>query len=406
VSLLILLWAMSPAGWERAIEVPHPGRVAVVLDRIVYAAAEPDLHDVRVVDEQGRLVSFILDRATTVAQARLEAATINHEFETGRSESLTLDFGRAVRKEALVLSLSGDDFRRRVSVAGSDDGRAFTTLTDDAYVFAVPGEPAARFESVRLPENDRRYLRVTVYRGEGDRERPRILSVVALAGPKRLAQTEAFTPRVSRFEDPERRESQFVLDLGVRAQPFEEIRLGVGEASFFRDVVVEARRDDVAPRREGEARGTRWVRLGEAAVYQYVENGQPRKQTAIVLCGRERALRLRVRNRDDRPLGIGSITVLVPLERVLFEALSGHAYRLRYGGSPVGAPEFDLEHTTGGAASFGASAFEARLGEPLPLPEGADERPWTERHPRLLWLGLLVVVAGLALVTLRALRSA
>lgn len=394
------------AAWERPIDIAQPGRVAVVVDRHVYGAAQPDLHDLRVLDEQGRLVPFVLDQASFTVETRLEGAVLNREFEKGRSESLTLDFGRAVRKNALALTLAGDNFRRRVSVEGSDDGRLFNSLTDDAYVFAVPGNPPARFETVRLPENDRRFLRVTVHHDAEDPRRVEILAAAALAGPRRVARTETLTPQLSRFEDPERRETQLVLDLGVRDQPFEEIRLDVADASFFRRVVVEARRDDVAPRSDGEARAARWVSLGEAALYRYVENGQLREQASIVLTGRERALRLRVRNRDDRPLAIRAVTLQAPVERVLFEAASGHSYRLRYGGSPAAAPEFDLRRTAGDPASFGAAATEARLGEPRRVAEGADTRPWTERHPRVLWAGLVLVVAALGAVTWRALRSA
>ena len=60
---------------------------------------------------------------------------------------------RAARSR-LRLRLSGDNFRRAVSVAGSADGREWTTLVDEAWVFAVPGAEAARYETVDLPTND------------------------------------------------------------------------------------------------------------------------------------------------------------------------------------------------------------------------------------------------------------
>lgn len=401
-----LVLALAAATWERPVESIQAGRTAIVLDRHVHAEARPDLQDLRVVDEQGRLVPFLLEQATIAADTRLEGAVLNREFVAGRTESLTVDFGAAIRKTAIVLSLSGDNFRRRVSVEGSDDGHTFWALVDDAYVFAVPGNPPARFETVRFPENDRRYLRVTVHRGDGDRKRFEILSVSAVAAPRRVARTETLQPALSRFEDPERHETQLILDLGGRAQPFETIRLDVADASFFRGVVVEARRDDVAPRSDGEPRAARWAGLGEAAVYRYTENGQLREQATIVVAGRERALRLRIANRDDQPLQIRSASVEVPIERVLFEALPGQGYRLRYGGAPGAAPQFDLSRTAGDPASYGVNAVEARLGPPRAVAEGADTRPWTERHPRLLWAGLLLVVAALGAVTFRALRAA
>jgi hypothetical protein len=401
-ALLLVLFAS--ATWEQPIEVSQPGRLAVVIDRHVYAKARPDLADLRVVDESGRLVAYLLERTSTVAISPLQPAPLNREFEKGRSESVTLDFGGVVKKHALQLRLSGDNFRRHVSVEGSDDGRSWSTLTEDAYVFAVPGVPAARFETVRFPENDRRYLRVRVEYDEPGTRRIEILSVLGLAGPQRVASTSLLRPRLTRIEDPGRHETQVVLDLAVRAQPFEEFRLEIDAASFFRAVSVEGRRDP-APAAAGQLpEPLRWAALGEAAVYRYTEHGRVREQLGIVLQGRERAVRLRLHNRDDQPLAISSVSVLVPIERVLFEAHSGRSYRLQYGAPNATAPSFDLARTAGDPASWGASASVVGLGAARPIAPGQDTRPWTERHPRLLWIGLVAVVAALGSITWRALR--
>lgn len=397
---------LAAGAWERAIDVGNGGRVAVVVDRQVRTRAQPDLGDVRILDEQGHLVPFLVERFTTAARTRLEPRLLNREFVRGQQESVTLDFGEAVAKDSLVLALSGENFRRRVTVEAGDDGRTFTTLTDDAYVFAIPGSPPSRFETVRLSGSDRRYLRVVVHHGDGDKPRFDIVSAFAEGGPRRIGRSETLTPRMTRFEDPSLHETQLVLDLEGRGQPFETILLDVGEASFFRSVAVEARRDDVAPRADGAVPAGRWVGLGDAAVYRYTENGQLRQQTAIHVSGRERALRLRIRNRDDRPLDVKAVRVVAPVERLLFEAQPGHAYRLRYGGAEAGTPEFDLARTAGDPAAYGAAAVEARLQEPRAVAAGADTRPWTERHPRLLWSALILVVAALGAVTWRALRAA
>ena len=336
----------------------------------------------------------------------MQPALLNREFEKGRSESVTLDFGGAVKKHALQLSLSGDNFRRHVSVEGSDDGRAWSTLTDDAYVFAVPGIPASRFETVRFPENDRRYLRVRVDYDEADTRRVEIRSVLGLTGPQRVASTSILKPRLTRIEDPDHHETQLVLDLGVRAQPFEEIRLETSAPSFFRAASVEARRDST-PRLAGQTpEPVRWVSLGDACVYRYTEHGRVREQLSIVLQGRERAVRVRLRNRDDQPLAITGATVVVPVERVLFEAQAGRSYRLQYGDATAVAPSFDLTRTAGDPAAWGAAASVVALGSARPLAPGQDTRPWTERHPRLLWIGLLAVVGALGSITWRALRTA
>jgi len=402
----LLLLVLASAGWQRPIEVAQPGRVAVTIDGPLYAEARVDLADLRVVDDQGRLVPFLIERTTSITPTPLQPALLNREFEKGRSESVTLDFGGATKKYALQLSLSGDNFRRHVRVEASDDARAWSTLTDDAYVFAVPGIPPSRFETVRFPENDRRYLRVRVDYAEAETRRVEIQSVLGLAGTQRVASTRILKPRLTRVEDPERHETQLVLDLGVRAQPFEEIRLETDAPSFFRATIVEARRDS-SPAQPGQTpEPVRWVRLGDAAVYRYTEHGRVREQLGIMLKGRERAVRVRLRNRDDQPLPITGASVVVPVERLLFEAQAGRGYRLQYGDATRGAPSFDLTRTAGDPAAWGVAASVAGLGPARPLAPGQDTRPWTERHPRLLWIGLVAVVGALGSITWGALRSA
>jgi hypothetical protein len=46
------------------------------------------------------------------------------------------------------------------------------------------------------------------------------------------------------------------------------------------------------------------------------------------------------------------------------------------------------------------------LQPPVRVPAASDLPPWTERHPALLWAGLVATVLVLGLVTRRALRAA
>ena len=91
----------------------------------------------------------------------------------------------------------------------------------------------------------------------------------------------------------------------------------------------------------------------------------------------------------------------VPVERVLFEAESGAEYRLTYGAPGLTAPDYDLGRTLGDEPESSL----ADLGSPVRREVEADVLPWSERHPALLWVGLLLVVAALGAVTWRALRS-
>ncbi len=408
--LVSVALADDPPRFARTIALQAPGRVAVGRDRAVYAEARADLADLRVQDDVGTLVPFVIDCDPGGPPRRLSPRVSNRAFVAGRVATATLDFGERIRKSALRLSLPGDNFRRRVVVEGGNDGRVFETLVDDAWVFAIPGAPGSRYERVALPEGDHRYLRVTVHLGPEDPKRIEIGDVSAEGDIGRPAPGRPLRLPMRRIENAERQETLLVCDLPGARHPFRDVRIEVATPSFLRSVVVEAQRVPPPPvgRREGEPRlEVGWQPLGEGVVYRYESGGRLYENLTVSASGRERRLRLRIFNRDDAPLEIRGGSIFVPRERVLFVAAPGRAYRLSYGSQRATAPSFDLQRTVGDPRAWAASAGEGGLGPPLRTDaRSAAQRPWTERHPSLLWAGLVFVALALGALTWRALRDA
>jgi hypothetical protein len=401
--LAIAFLAASPhPSVVRGIEAT-PGRVAVVLDRDVYDVSREDLGDLRVLDGADRLVPYVLDRGRETP-TRITPRVIDRAFTRGTLERATLDFGTRTWKRELTLPLSGDNFRRRVIVEGSDDGTGWVTLTDSAYVFAIPGSISARYESVAIPENEQRYLRVTVLHGEGDPDRIEVYGIGAATTGRREGPSNILSPRALREEDTRRHETLVTLDLGARHQPFRGIVLEADDPRFMRGVSVEARREGRRARPGEEVQPAYWVSVGEGCIYRYDDAGRRLESLRIDVNGREQTLRLRIRNADDSPLRLGPIRVVAPVERVLFEAAAGESYTLAYGTEGLGPPTFDLARTMGDLDAWGASAMPGRLAGPA-LVTREGRLPWTEAHPGLLWAGLVVAVAVLGWLTQRALRA-
>ena len=394
--------APSPPAYERAIEVDAPGRVTARLDREVYEGARADLGDLRVLDLRGRDVPYLIDRAEPPGLAEARPAIRNRGWNADGAATAVLDFGRRLGKRRLQLRLSGDNFRRRVSVEGGDDGARWVTVVDEAWVFAIPGEAPARYETVDLPENDFPLLRVVAHPAPGEKGRPSI-DDAWVAGDGRPSRGEERLPvRWSEAQDPKARETWLTLDTGARYQPFQAVELDVEDERFFREALVEVRHDPRTP--QG---AVWWEEVGRGALYR-LEHGEKRRECLrIEARGRERALRVRVRNLDDRPLRLHGVAVRVPVERLLFEVERPGRYRLTYGSPDRTAPSYDLARTAGDLVAWSEAAQPARLGSPRRLgTTREDDRPWTERHPSLLWGGLLAVVVALGVLTWRALRLA
>ena len=392
--------APGPPAFERTVEAPGPGLFAVRLDRHVYEAARADLGDLRVFDPGGQPVPYVLDRGLVPPGPERRPRLRNRGTLDGGVATAVLDFGERVHKHHLTVRTSGDNFRRRVSVEGSDDGRSWATLTDDAWVFAIPGPAPARYEDVPLPDNDFPVLRVRVHPEAGERARVSIEDVWVPAGVQTPRLEERLVPRWSRADVPRFQETWLTLDLGARHQPFHAVEIEVEDDRFFRQVRLEAREEPRLSATASVAPGERWRSVGQGVVYRLRDRGELRQCLRLAVAGRARVLRLRLLNGDDRPVRVSGVSVLVPAEHLVLES-GGGTLTLTYGAPGLAAPEHDLARTV----EPGADLPLAELGPPVRRDVVADVLPWTERHPRLLWVGLLVVVAALGALTWRALRS-
>ena len=111
-----------------------------------------------------------------------------------------------------------------------------------------------------------------------------------------------------------------------------------------------------------------------------------------------------VDNGDDAPLAITYVRLEMEQRTLCFDAVAGAQYALYFGDPALTAPRYDY------ATLFvaDASAAQAALGAEEENPQyqaRPDTRAFTERHPALLWVALLLVVVVLGLVALRTAKS-
>jgi hypothetical protein len=106
-------------------------------------------------------------------------------------------------------------------------------------------------------------------------------------------------------------------------------------------------------------------------------------------------------NGDDAPLTLASVRLQM-LERTLcFEAAANTSYTLYYGDAALAAPRYD--YATLFVAQANASPATAGTGQPNPAYQSRpDERPFTEKHPVLLWVALIAVIVLLGIIALRS----
>jgi hypothetical protein len=177
--------------------------------------------------------------------------------------------------------------------------------------------------------------------------------------------------------------------------PVDRIALLVDPAdvNFRRDVTIVAHNDTVA---QGEVHRIRMRRGGQAVDSEGL---------TLALGGvHAPRYKLTIENGDDPPLRILGVQVFSIERRVYFDPRGNSTLRLYYGDDRLRAPLYDYaklfqEPENAPRAELGPGAHNsAYTGRP-------DERPWSEKHPAVLWTAMIVAVAGLAALALRGLKS-
>jgi hypothetical protein len=115
-------------------------------------------------------------------------------------------------------------------------------------------------------------------------------------------------------------------------------------------------------------------------------------------------LRTVILNGDDAPLKITRVRLQQYERRIYFDCDAGASLQLYYGDEKLDAPVYEYaklfqNDVNAGLLQISAEAANAGYtGRP-------DERPWSERHPAVLWAAILAAVGILGGIAVRSIRS-
>jgi hypothetical protein len=110
-----------------------------------------------------------------------------------------------------------------------------------------------------------------------------------------------------------------------------------------------------------------------------------------------------IENGDDAPLTLESVRLQMLQRSLCFEAAPNTRYMLFYGDPALAAPRYDYAKLF--TLQADASTATAGPEQPNPIYEPRpDVRPFTEKHPALLWMVLIAVIALLGGIALRSAR--
>jgi len=339
VVIFILLAALSlsaaglPADWqhEQPFNVAASGLVKLNLPVETLDAARPALEDLRLYDDAGNEVPYLIERPVPMVKVVQNVKSF-HISLTLSNTAIVLETGLTQPLDDVTLETPARSFLKPVRIEGSTDLKRWQTLEQGQPIFRQPN--GVNRLHVSFPAGTWPWLRLTV----DDQRTPPIPFTgarirVAVTEP---APTEWLPVTIAeRNENPG--ETRLALNLGAANLSLAAVQIETAEPLFTRQVtfaVPQISEDSI-----------REQTIGQGAIYRVAIEGQPAAENlSAPLEGlvRSRELLLFIRNQDSPPLPITAVRVERRLVYLVFLARQAGAYHLLTGNGPCAAPRYDL----------------------------------------------------------------
>ena len=370
------------------------GLAELTLPWEIFAHCGADCAEARIVNSQGEEVPFVMEERHAPRNVESHAARIlENSFVADKYTQVVGDLGEGhAPYDRVKVETSRADFIVWAEVALSDDLKTWRIVEASAPIARFRSREVDGTQTIAFQGLSARYVRVRIAEPSGQfpvsgigvleeqAQRVRTMEV-----PTAFVEEKSADPAVTLWRTA----------LASPNQPTSELEIKTDTAEFYRGVRIS-----------GSSDGQEWSYWGSGVLYRYNQAGKARESLRVEFPESvgNRWLRVEVINGNDRPLAnVGFALAGVP-RTLVFKPTAGQHYRLLYGNEKAGAPQYDLAHYL----DFGPSRPGAQLlllGPEEETTNYRDPRPFTERHPEVLWsaLGLAIVLIGLtALKTLRA----
>jgi hypothetical protein len=391
-----------PAAWRHwshslpVMDLPAADLVRVTLPAEVWAAARPTLTDLRVIDESGAEVPYVLHARTSHRATEWHVASLSETgFVRGAYTQVVADLGELRRPHDVVeVDIAESDFFVWVEVAASDDGSVWRIVRERAPAYRFVKDGLGGSQRVDYPRTESGRLRLRLFGAEPlTVRRVRVAEAVEEPAERRpLAVPLVADPAAPHGE------RRWLADLGHAKLPVAGLRARTATGEFHRPVKIAGSRD-----------GTEWSAVAQGEFYRFParptagDGAAPQERLDLWFPERtERHWRVSVFDRNDPPLADLTLELLGTPRHVVFRARPGASYRLLYGNSRAEAASYELARLTARDAWEAASA--AALGPAERNAGWVSPEPWSERYPVVLWGALGLAVAVLGVLALRALR--
>jgi Protein of unknown function (DUF3999) len=306
----------------------------------------------------------------------------------------------------LGLTIDAHDFIATVRVSGSQtqSGSPITNL-GSYTIFDFTRQKLGRSTVLHLPQSDFRYLHFSI---DGPIHPGQI---TALTTGRAASKPQYVTVATSSSVQQKDRDS--IVEFTVPANvPVDRILFtpGAQPINFSRDVTITIAPPSVRPATDDEEPTPPITSSGNLLRIHSTQNGHKIDEENLDIDTPYQAFNtatkwtIAVHNEDDVPIDLQSVSLQMIARNLCFDSAPGVSYKLYYGDSALSAPHYDYAQLF----SLDKNAARPNLGAEEQNPQyqsRPDTRPFTEKHPALLWIVLIAAILLLGIIALRSSRQ-
>ncbi len=386
-------WRYSRALQTSQTDVDGPAEVLLPWE--MYAHCRPDCEDVRIVNSSGEGVSYVAEGRPVPRNAEAHAArVIENSFVRGQYTQVIGDLGQAhPNYDRVKLETNRPDFIVWAEVALSDDAKTWRVVEAHAPIARFRSRAVDGTQTIPFQGLSSRYIRVRI--ADPSAQFPVSGISVFYEESPQAAQTREVAVAFSQEKSTDPTESSWRTTLGSLNQPISELEIATDTPEFYRAVRIS-----------GSSDGQEWSYWGSGVVYRYPQGKQMRELLRIDFpeATGNKLLRVEVINGNDEALANLHLALMAVPRTLAFKQVAGQRYRLIYGNEKALRPQYDLGHYLDSGPTKPVYRILA-LGPEEETANYRDPRPFTERHPELLWSALGAAILLIGLTAIKALSS-
>jgi hypothetical protein len=404
VSVVVAGPAIPYFKYQRPVQAQPNGQRFVAVDEQIWKNARPDLGDLRLYSGQQEVPYALMVKRGSRENDNKDVSVLQQSVIGGKTQFL-IDMTGVAEYDHIDLKLAAKNFVAHARVEGQEDlhGKNWALL-GESILYDLSKENLGGNSILRLPLSTYKYLRVTI---DGPLKPADIVGASSEFRQEQKAvwrdvggaPTVAEMPMSAARNDSLRRTGKAtVLTFAVPEKvPVDRVTFEIDPAqpNFRRSVQITDHKDDYVG--SGEIDRVHMVRQG-----QKIDTDDYDVSFSAV---GHKTIKVIIDNGDDPPLKIKSARLQQLEHRLYFDAPASGPLTLYYGDEKLDPPVYDYAKLfvlakDAAPAQLGAEQVNAAFtGRP-------DERPWTERHPVVLWIAIVAAVLILGAIALRSMKTA